>query len=233
MASTLTTLRIACRFHKAVDTLTENEDSSFTDMKLILERFKDFSPENLVELTRMVVNERNAVSQVVKPYKECSVGVALLACQAVRNAVARRAASGEVPWLTFRGGAGLAYTVLLDRVPLRIQPDVPEIRDVLPEERLALGLCLQGQLFPDDTSPNAVLRLEVAQKPGRPVDEVFIYLFDPHTGATLDRALVYEGSTGAYFDTAPLAASADDADTTNVYQFKKPSNDVKKDDEGK
>ena len=199
-------------------------------MKRILAYFPRFSPEKLVILTRLVVTERNAVAQVIKAYRDCALGVGVLACQVVRNAVMRLAASDEAPWLTFRRAPGLAYTVLLAGVPLRIQPDVPEIRDVLPDERAALNECLQGELFPEET-PKVVLRMEVAQRPGRPVDQVFINLVDPAVGTSLARVLVYDGATGEYFDTTPLAVPPSDATPNNVYQLKK-SKKKKKDGEG-
>lgn len=198
-------------------------------MSSIPERFPRFSLAKLVTLTELVVRERNAVGEINSIYKDCGLGFAILACQVVRKAVERRALSGEHEWLRFVGGAGLAYTVLLDGVPLRIQPDVPEIRDVLPAEEVALQRGVQSLMFPADPSSGAVLRLEIDQQAGKAVASVILYMLDPISGATIDRIAVYDGESKRYAETERLERPAQDVDTSKAFTFK-PANDVKKKD---
>ena len=127
----------------------------------------------------------------------------------------------------------MGYTVLVGGIPLRVQPDIDEIREVLPGERHAMEIASpQSSLFPDDGEAGALLRLEVAQRPGEPVDNVALYLFDERTGVTLDCEVLYRADAGSSkgASTLSLARPSQDTDTDNVYEF--PADEEKEDGEG-
>ncbi|MBX3192079.1 MAG: hypothetical protein KF819_34130 [Labilithrix sp.] len=134
--------------------------------------------------------------------------------------------AGTHQWLRFVGEQGLAYTVLIDSVPLRLQRDDDKIREVMPGERAA------QLLLAVDQSDGAILRLEVAHRPGYPVDQITLSLYDENTSATLDSITVYRRDmdlgtaddstppqTGSGAAVLPLGRRAQDVDPTTRFEF--------------
>lgn len=201
-------------------------------MDEIARRYPSLSLDHVRELAAVVALERNAVATINQLYRGAPWGLACLACQAVKNKIENLDEGGAHPWLRYVREAGMAYTVVVDDVPLRVQPDIDDIRDVMPGERAAmLGMRTQLQLL-SEPDPNAILRLEVAQRPGDPVATITLYLFNEGTGITLDSEVVYrrpEGSASAANETppsfspgaavVPLARPAQDADPTTRFEF--------------
>jgi hypothetical protein len=147
--------------------------------------------EHVRQLGAVVVTERNAVASVNRLYAAATLGLGVLGCQVVKLKIEQLDRENSFPWLRFVKGRCLAYAVLVGGVPIRIQPENDEIRDLLPEERAAFReLREQLQLLPE-ANPSAVLRLEVLQPAGKDVESVSLYLFDEETGVTLDVESIY------------------------------------------
>jgi hypothetical protein len=214
-------------------------------MTTIKELYPDLAWEHVRALALFIATERNAVVDVNKVYSREWWGLACLACNVVRDRVRDVAESVEYPWLEYIPERGLAYTAVVDRAPLRIQPDVPEIRESMPGERLLMRggqeahasqgtLPCQETLFPlskDDGS--LVLRLEVTHPRAMPVEQIVMYLFDENSGVALDKEVVYQAAA-AVSDQSDAAASGvpvmpDGQQTelpTNVISLARPAQDV-------
>jgi hypothetical protein len=196
-------------------------------MDLIRRRYPDLTLQNLQKLAEIVALERNAVVEVNKIWDECGWGLGCLACDVVLHRIKALAATGALPWVGFKNEKGKAYLVTVDGAPLRIQPDIPIIRQAMERERDALASRrpVQALLFPEmPPSSDEVLRLETMQTTGKPVSLITLYLFDEQTGATLDSVVVYSAAEAADDFRRP----ARDANTDNVYQFP-PANDQAED----
>lgn len=193
----------------------------------IHERFPGLSMDHLRSVAKEVVAQRNVVAELNKPLRLCTLGLAVLGCEATKVRFAQLELEGRTSWLRFLRGPGLAYVLVLGGVPLRIQPDCPEIRMTLPAERKALRELAsgQGQLFEEPPSWE-VLRLEVAQRPAQAVDALDLYLFNEATGETLDRIQVYSKAAGYIGDAAMMKRPAQTPSLDNVFKLR-PSNDVK------
>lgn len=194
-------------------------------MQEIQQRYPHLSFEWVRVLAHHIVEERNAVAAVNQVFADSGWGLACLACQVVRKKVEALARDSTYPWLRYVAEKGMAYTVLLDGVPLRIQPDVEEIRDVMSAERSAMNA--QMSLFGDEAE--TILRLEVSQRPGQAVDLVTLFLFREKTAETLDSFVVYDvnGASGRPSGqpgvVIPLARPAEEADISDLFAF--PSED--------
>jgi len=196
-------------------------------MNAIRKRFPRLSIPLLVELAKLIVRERNAAAATNQLHRDCRLSLALLGCEVVRRALAKLDPSVGIG---FYPGAGLSYVVTLgEGVPLRVQPDIPEIREVLPAEAAALGWGVQSQLFPDDQSTSSVLRLQVAQSAASPVASISLLLVDPVLGTTLDHVLVYNAADQSYLDMKSFELPPEDADTNEAFAFDEDSDAKKKD----
>lgn len=198
-------------------------------MEEISRRFPNLSLEHLRELAGIVVERRNAVAAANQVFARATWGIACTACQVVKLHIEELARDGVYPWLRSVREAGMAYTVVVDDVPLRVQPDIDVVRDVMPGERAAM-LQVQKLLPIDDEGPSVILRLEVAQRPAMPVDRVTLFLFDEHTNTTLDCEVVYDvagvggaesgdESTMSGGTVVPLARPAQDVDPAPRFEF--------------
>lgn len=200
-------------------------------MDEIARRFPGLRFDHVRELAAIVAVERDAVAVINRVYRGAAWGLACLGCQVVKNRIERLDDDNTFEWLRYVKEAGMAYTVVVDDVPLRVQPDIEDIRDVMPGERAVM---LRGQmnLLTSEPDPKAILRLEVAQRPGESVDAVTLYMFEEETGILLDSEIVYRRDTGsanatntatplapAGGEVLPLARPAQDADPTNRFVF--------------
>src|SRR6188768_3842967 len=113
-------------------------------MRPITARFPTFDLEKFTTIAREIVEQRNAVGSINKVYADSGLGIAILSCNVVRNHFQRIAGSESYPWLAFGTAPGLAYMLYIGGLPIRVQPDCPEIREILPEERRALKGCSGG-----------------------------------------------------------------------------------------
>ena len=196
-------------------------------------------------LADIVASERNGVLSVNKVYSSARWGVACLSYDVPRLAIRKLAEESGHPWLRYIRENGTGYAVAIDGVPLRIQRDEPEIRNVLPGERAVMRE--QLLLMPGTADPGTVLRLEISQPAGQPGDTITLYLFEEDRGVTLDSEVVYKradtaagtagdgspgGSTPAGAIVLPFVrrAPAQDADPKTRFTFDDP--DAVKDGDG-
>ena len=163
-------------------------------MDEISKRYPGLVVDNLRTACAVLVTERNAVASDNKERTHCGLGLALLQCDAVRSRFEILSRTGTFPWLRYVRGPGLAYVVVLNGVPMRVQPDIEEIR-VATDVELAIvaEMRTQLQMF-NKTYQGDVLRLEVLQPRGEPVARVILYLFNEDSGDTIDQFTVYERS---------------------------------------
>lgn len=196
-------------------------------MGLIVDRYPALSMPKLRQVAGIVATERNAVVEVNKLWKGCTWGLGCLCCQAVLRKLESIAQTSGFEWLGFKREIGMAYTITVDGIPLRIQPDIEEIREVMPNEREALERLrprpVAGLLFDLPPIASEILRLETTQTAGRPVSMVTLYLFDEHSGRTLDSELLYSPNAADDF-----RRPARDANTADVFEFP-PANDQAED----
>jgi hypothetical protein len=157
--------------------------------------YPGLSMDHVRTLADIVAAERNGVLSVNKVYSSARWGVACLSYDVPRLAIQRLAEEGGHPWLRFIKENGTGYAVAIDGTPLRIQRDEPEIRNVLPGERAVMRE--QLLLMPGTADPGTVLRLEISQPAGQPVETVTLYLFEEDTGVTLDSEVVYKRQKAA------------------------------------
>lgn len=190
-------------------------------MGLIAETFPTLDLDHVRTVAGIAVRERNDIAALknIKPiYGKVAWGSGCFACDVVLATLHELAVAKTYDWLEFRHEIGKAYTILICGVPLRIQPDVPEIRELMPHEHQAmvqLTLALFGPL--EEPKPSYVLRLEVKQRTGQDVDTVTLFMFDERSGKTLDELDIYNRAhaTGV----AQIRPDAEDADTGHVYEF--------------
>ncbi len=194
-------------------------------MTYIKDQYPALSMDHVRLLAQLVAMARNGVVAINKIYRKAGWGLACLCCNVVRDMVKDADASGEYPWLRYIGEKGLAYTVVVDGVPLRIQPDVEEIRVAMAGERALLSAC-QELLFATSEQDGVLLRLEVLQRPGDQVRQITLFLFEEHSGATLDCVIVYSGEPAK---TLTFTRPAQDVDTSGLFSFH-ADNDLKIDD---
>lgn len=195
-------------------------------------RFPLLSFAHLGELANVIACHRNFVTDVMKVFKRIPWGKGCTAYDVVRDHLQQLDVQGTKPWLRFISEKGLAYTLVIDGVPLRVQREMEEICDVMPGELIAQ----QRALFPSEFDADPiVLRLEVSHRAGHYVDTISLCLFNTRTGDTLDQEIVYAASSGAALADAPvegvvvpLARPADEPDITNFFTF--PANDLAKED---
>ena len=196
-------------------------------MELIRLRYPSLSLERLRELAAIVVAERNAVVEINRVWSQCPWGLGCLCCEAVLRKIQSIAGKPPYEWLEFEQEIGMAYTTKVDKVPLRIQPDIDVIRAVMPGERQALDQfrAVQRSLFPGMAPTRSeILRLETMQRPGAPVSQVTLYLLNELTGAILDRELLYSAAS----EGAELRRPARDVNVDDVFSFP-PANDKAED----
>jgi len=190
-------------------------------MGLIERRFPQMSVPHLKELAGLVATERNAVVRVNRMFKESTWGLGCLCCEAVLRKVGHLAGTATYPWLGFTREVGMAYTVTVDKVPMRIQPDGDEVRPMMPGEAIALHKlrAVQTSVF-DVASAHDVLRLETTQMAGQLVSDITLYLLNENSGVTLDRIPLYSSAESSSDFERPPA----DVDTSSFYSFD-PAND--------
>jgi hypothetical protein len=207
--------------------------------------YPGLSIDHVRALADIVAVERNGVLSVNEVYRSARWGVACLSYDVPRLAIRQLTEEGGHPWLRYIKENGTGYAVAIDGVPLRIQRDEPEIRNVLPGERAVMRE--QLLLMPGTADPGTVLRLEISQPTGQPVDTITLYLFEEDTGVTLDSEVVYtrhdaatatadDGSPGGSAPTGAIVlpfvrrAPAQDADPKTRFTFDDP--DAVKDGDG-
>lgn len=198
-------------------------------MRPITARFPGFDQEKFVEVTRIVVNQRNAVAKATKMFSQCGLGFAILACDATRTEFRQIERTDEFPWLTYRPHRGLAYTLYVEKIPVRVQPDCPEIRDVLPDELEALGKlfgCHSGGLFSQEASTHEVLRLEIAQRTAELVEQVDLHFVNAKTGATLDTMNLYRKDVGYSSSVTAMQLDPETPDLSNLFSLPPANDDV-------
>lgn len=213
----------------------------------IQRRYPDLLPERLSVIAGTIVTSRNLVATLNKPFEAASWGLGCLGHQIAMQALRGLAVSGKYPWLQFISEQGMAFTLVVGGTPLRVQSESEQIRPVMPGERAAwkqLPQRLPGFEFETDTG---VLRIEVAQRAGKPVETVTLGLFDEHTGTQLERWELLSRSSGSIADGSTSSAASDrqapptghqqrpastgtvtqltggkpaDVDTSNVYSFR-------------
>jgi hypothetical protein len=205
----------------------------------ITRRFPSLSLEHVRTLSEIIAIERNAVALVNRPFKRARWGMGCMLCDVVKQKLDRASRDGAYPWFRYVPELGNAYTVVIGSVPLRVQPEVDDIRDVMPGERRAMDTMRSQFLWPEQNATyDLVLRLEIDQRPGEPVDTITLYLLNLGTGETLDSEKVYvrPGAAGGAFDDAPmapvlpLARAAQDVDVRSRFAF--DDNDEVKDGDG-
>jgi hypothetical protein len=206
-------------------------------MPTIAETFPGLRMDHLRVLVELEVTQRNAVAALLgglQPDIDMALSQGIANCQAMRGQyalLAQRQVESSERWLQFFPGRGLAFCVLVDRVPMRVQPDVPEIRDALPEERKALAdLEAQVSMFSGFPGVSGVLRLEVAQQQKRPVDTIGLYFLDDATGAVFDHVPLYDAKRGGFVGTVPFAVPAQTASIAGRFTVGTGANDAKKQD---
>jgi len=198
-------------------------------------------------LADVVAVQRNLVREVNRVFGPARWGQGCMAYDWARVFIKQLAQDGDYRWLEYIQENGTGYTVRVDGAPLRIQRDEPEIRSVLPGERAAMLQLLMP--VPGMADPGVVLRLEITQPSGKPVEMIVLYLFEEETGATLDSEIVYQlpdadsgatdlpptgsnaiglGSAGAKI--LPFVRPGQDADPTTRFKFNDP--DAVKDGDG-
>ena len=199
-------------------------------MGLIAERFPELSLQHLKLLAGIVAQERDAVVKVNRLFKTCGWGLGCLCCEAVLRKTSLLAGTASYPWLGFTREQGQAYTLTVDTVPLRVQPDIEEIRSSMPGEAQAMAKIrpVQGLMF-DEPSRAEVLRLETTHATGQLVSAVTLYLFNENTGTTLDAIPLYSSSSAAN-ESSDFRRPAQDVDTSGLYDFP-PANDQTSDGE--
>lgn len=215
-------------------------------MDEITRRFPTLRFDHVRELAAIVVEERDSVALLNRVYRGAAWGLACLGCEVVKDRIERLHYEGSHEWLRYVKEAGMAYTVVVDEVPLRVQPDIEDIRDVMPGERAVM---MRGQmsLLQPESDPKAILRLEVAQRSGEPVDAVTLYMFEEMTGTMLDSEILYQrgagsAGTGTPNSGAPLSPMggevlrltrpAQDADPTQRFAFDDLDNVTANDNDG-
>ena len=182
-------------------------------MDEILRLYPGLSIDHVRALADIVVAERNGVRSINEVYGSARWGLACLSYDASRVAIRRLAEEGSHPWLRYIRENGTGYAVTVDGTPLRIQRDEPEIRNVLPGERAVMRA--QLLLMPGEVDPGTVLRLEISQPAGQPVDTVTLYMFEEDTGVTLDSEVVYR-RVDAASETAPDSLLDESARTGGI-----------------
>lgn len=189
----------------------------------IKELYPSLSWEHVRSLALTVATERNAATDITKVYSKQRWGVGCLLCQVVKDKIHDLDKSGEYPWLKYLPEIGMAYTVVVDGAPLRIQPDIDEIRGVMSNElgTIQAARPTQATLFSTDAlypmqRDELILRLEITQQPAKHVDLIALYLFDAHSGTTLDREVVYDVAPSQVIS---LTRSAQDVDLGGMFAF--------------
>lgn len=185
-----------------------------------MDRIQSFYPDltepRMAVIVKTIVAERDHVAFINGVFGSCAWGLGCLAYE--RAKIGLELISREHGWLRFIAEQGQAYTLLIGTAPLRVQSESDSVRPVMPGERGAL-LKYGKQVLPgmeEYVLGGAILRLEVHQRPARPVDRITLFMFDESTGVELDRWVVYQGQSLA--DAEPAnAATESDAIPSNVF----------------
>jgi hypothetical protein len=184
-------------------------------MNLIREAFPDVTPERAHILVGEVVTQRDFVAIVAHVFKEARWGSGCLEYEWARIGLQRLCVSGTYSWLRYLPEQGQAYTMMVGSAPVRIQSESEQFRPVMPNERQVMAgrgqLRLAGLSAP---SSDAILRLEVYQRAGEPVERVTLFMFDESSNVQLDEWRIYQRATVGESDNAP---------NTNVVEFRRPA----------
>ncbi len=161
-------------------------------MSQIADQYPDLSSERLETVANRIACIRNGVSDVTESLSHCGWGFACTACEATMKdlLVWQRNHS----WLRVLPEQGMAYTILIGKTPLRVQPESAKVRPVMPGERQALSeLSPTLSLFSEEFRSQNVLRLEVAQRPGHRVARIAACLIEMPSETLLDSWTIYDG----------------------------------------
>ena len=198
--------------------------------------------DNAPTVAGIVADQRNLVLKVNKCFPRARWGYACMAYDVTLGHFQQLVEDGTYPWLAFIPEIGKGYAIQIEGVPLRIQKDDPEIRNVLDGERAAMRqMCLR---LPGSAAAGTVLRLEITQPRGQPVETIALVLYEEDSGVALDSEVVYRrpaASTGTNdlpstgpsptgATVLPFVRPAQDADPKTRYRFNDP--DAAMDDDG-
>jgi len=205
----------------------------------IQDRFSGFSFDRFRDLAVEVAAVRDKAAAKNTDYADHALALAILGCQVTRKRVFELAHSGEFAGLQYRGSRGLAYVTIVNGVPFRIQPDIAEIRELLPEEQqfLRKHYEVQETLFPEDGTGNFVLRFEVRQPAGKPVEQITLCMFDDQTGVQLDCIVIYARGQAIDFrgsgpdQIVPMQRPPQTPSTAHLYDFPVANDDAENDGE--
>jgi hypothetical protein len=193
------------------------KNNTIASMRLLLSRYPGIHLGHFRELAQLVVVERNGAIAMTAMYQRHTWSRGALAYEATMRRIEDLAREKVHPWLVFAQETGLAYVVEVDGIPVRIQRDDGTINVAMAHERKRLEeLGVQTLMFPDTDNGVELLRMEVEQTPGKPVSRVTLSLFQEHSGATLDKELLYDvAGDGVSTTELPPEDVDDDAD----YEF--------------
>jgi hypothetical protein len=191
-------------------------------MEQIQSFYPDLSPERIDLVANRVVAARNGVSKVNQCYSKQNWGVACLACQVARDDLLAVSAAGTYEWLKVQPEQGMAYTVIIGKTPLRVQPESDVVRPVMSHERSALNaLAPTMSMFSPEFMPGRILRMEVTQQTGNPVSRVAVCLIEERSELIVDTWIVYGDDKAANLPANDfvMGRAPQDANTDNIYQF--------------
>jgi len=185
----------------------------------IVQRFPTLQLPHAVEVAKELVQQRNNFAASNRQYHKIQMGFAVMACQVVRQHFFELSRHEHFPWFRFHDAPGLAYNVTVDGVPLRVQPDCPEIRALTKAEAAELlkhapsnpQLNLFGQAYVH------VLRLEVSQKAGKDVSLVALRLLDLETGEQFDEIILYSAKDGFAEDAVSMKRPPQTPDLSDLF----------------
>ena len=100
--------------------------------------FPTLSFDNVRTLTAILVHERERLAETNRDFPRLRWSGACGFCEVGKLKLFDVFKAGTYPWLRCVQGKGMAYTVIVGGIPLRVQPDNDEIREVTPDERGAL-----------------------------------------------------------------------------------------------